>query len=116
MIPKDLGEAISELDERFPDEEKEFITSNPESCMIEYHSNVGRRIRNEWKLWEGGPLKDWFISKGIDHPDDMSGIMLNSYWRYKNQKPLELDKQIKYYQDYWIWAKAAYPNVFNAKA
>lgn len=102
MIPTNLSEAMEELDRHFPENEKEFIMSNPESRMIEYHSTVGRWIRNNWGLWaREGELQKWFISKGINHPDDMSGIILTSYWRYKNQKPLVLDGQIKYYQDYW---------------
>ena len=102
MIPKNLDEAIAELDNRFPDKEKDFVTSNPESAMIEYHRTTGRWMRNNWGLWgDGGELKKWFIERGIAHPDDMSGIILDSYWRWKNDKPLKLDEQIKYYQDYW---------------
>ena len=33
--------------------------------------------------------------------DDMSGIILDSFWRHLNQKPIKLDEQVKYYQDYW---------------
>ena len=105
-IPKHLDDAISKLDDFFPDEEKKFITSNPESEMIQYHSTTGRWIRNNWGLWGDGKLKEWFMEKGISHPDDMSGIILTSYWRWKNDRPLNLDAQIKYYQDYWKKANA----------
>jgi len=31
----------------------------------------------------------------------MSGIILDSFWRQLNGKPIKLDEQIKHYQDYW---------------
>ena len=38
---------------------------------------------------------------GIYHPDDMSGIILDSYHRYLTGKEIKLEEQIKFYQDYW---------------
>lgn len=96
-IPNNLEEALLELDNKFPEKEIEFIKSNPQSCMIQYHSGAGRWIRNNWGLWakENNNLKTWFLEKGISHPDDMSEIILDSYWSIKNNKDIELDKQIK---------------------
>ena len=103
LIPKTLKEVFQQLDGMFPQKEKDFITSNPESEMIQYHHGAGRWIRNNWNLWakETNDLKDWFTTLGISHPDDMSGIILDSYWRFKNNKPLELEKQAQYYKNYW---------------
>lgn len=50
---------------------------------------------------DGKDQAAWFNQVGIYHPDDMSGIILDSFWRKLNNKPIGLDEQIKYYQDYW---------------
>jgi hypothetical protein len=52
-------------------------------------------------------LAKWFNRHGIVHPDDMSGIILTSYWRRLNGKPIALASQVKYFQDYWKESKAA---------
>ena len=56
---------------------------------------MGQWIRNEWNLWVGGELKDWFIKNEINHPDDISGIILRSYYRYKNGLNINLYEQFE---------------------
>ena len=65
-------------------------------------------MRNNWALWKGSELSRWFNEKGIHHPDDMSGIIFDSFWRHLNNQPLKLEEQIKYYQDYWKKADEEY--------
>ena len=44
----------------------------------------------------------------------MSGIILDSYYRTLNNKPIELDKQTEYYKKYWLVVRKPeekdYPN------
>jgi hypothetical protein len=68
----------------------------------EWHHTIGRFIRNNWGLWDGGALRDWFKLKGIQHADDMSNILLESLKRKLNNQPIDLDGQIKIYRDFWI--------------
>ena len=63
-------------------------------------------MRNNWGLWKGSRLSKWFNSQGIKHTDDMSGVILVSYYRHLNGKPIELEKQIQYYKNYWAKTKA----------
>jgi uncharacterized C2H2 Zn-finger protein len=64
-------------------------------------------MRNNWQLWGGSRLSKYFNDKGIYHPDDMSGIILDSYHRNLNGQEIKLDEQVKYYQDYWEKSKLA---------
>ena len=48
------------------------------------------------------PLVRWFNERGITHADDMSAIILTSIWRRVRGVDLDLEGQIKSYQDYWI--------------
>lgn len=104
-IPKDLDECFSELKKILSKKTVETMKTGPEGDMSLYHHGLGTWIRNKWGLWKGSHLAKWFNERGIRHPDDMSGIILRSFWRHLNNQPLKLDEQIKFYQDYWKKAK-----------
>ncbi|MBO9500701.1 DUF6794 domain-containing protein [Brevundimonas sp. A19_0] len=65
------------------------------------HFGIGMWMRNNWGLWGGGPLARHFNEMGIEHPDDMSGIILKSYWLYLHDCPQGVDEQVAFYRDYW---------------
>ena len=100
-IPKNLIECFGELSRELSPENIEEIRSGKEEDMVQHHHGLGRYLRNEWGLWQDSLLPKWFNEKGIHHPDDMSGIILTSFWRSINSKPIQLEEQIKHYQDYW---------------
>ena len=82
----------------------------------EWHFTVGRSIRNDWGLWADGPLKRWFNSIGITHPDDMSGTILKALRRkvrgiaYTN---IDLMDDVKKYQNYWKTASKLNSGTIN---
>ena len=112
-IPKDLEDCFIELNKMM--EEDDFVELNKtirfdlveeireskEDELHMYHHNVGRELRNSWGLWSESRLAKWFNDKGIHHADDMSAIIIDSFWRHLNEQPIQLEKQIKSYQDYW---------------
>ena len=100
-IPKDLDECLIELEKNAIPEDIEKIKNISEEEMYLFHHGTGRDIRNNWGLWSGSPLSKWFNEQGIRHPDDMSGIILKSFWRKINNKPIKLKEQIEYYKNYW---------------
>jgi hypothetical protein len=100
-IPRDLDDCFVELTKMLPEGEVEKMKNGPEEAMNRYHHGLGRWMRNKWGLWKGSRLSKWFNDKGIQHPDDMSGIILHSFWRHLNNKPVKLGEQVRYYQDYW---------------
>jgi hypothetical protein len=97
-IPQNLDEAIVTLTAALDEKEKaEFVEHGPN----QYHSTLGRYLRNTWGLWHGSVLAKWFEALGIYHADDMSGIVLESLWRSLTGKPIDLDGQIEKYLEYW---------------
>jgi len=100
-IPKDLNDSFSELQKMLHPALVEEIKHGSESDMIKYHFGLGRWIRNNWALWKGSRLSRYFNEVGIYHPDDMSGIILDSFWRHLNGKEIELEAQIEKYKAYW---------------
>lgn len=79
-----------------------------DDAMATAHHGLGQYLRNEWELWSNqGIIVEYFHRLGITHPDDMSGIILTSYHRWKNNKPIDLKEQIKQYKKYWKEAARA---------
>lgn len=104
--PKTLDEAVLQLDKLLHDTTKRNILSMTEGQFgLSSHFGMGTWIRNNWRLWSGGKLSNYFKSIGIFHPDDMSGIILTSYYRHLKRQDRALEKQVQYYQEYWRTSK-----------
>lgn len=99
--PKNLTECFEQLNTKISPNEIIELVNQPENKLYMYHHGLGRRIRNEWGLWGDSKLKLWFFSKGVWHPDDMSSIIIKSYWRLLNHQPIELNQQTSKYKEYW---------------
>ena len=100
--PINLDEAVLQLTKILPDTtQQQVLLMTEEEFLTGSHFGLGMWIRNNWSLWKGGELANDFNSKGIFHPDDMSGIILTCYYRQLHNQDWELDKQIKRRQDYW---------------
>lgn len=100
-IPENLDDCFKELKKIISPALIEEMKTGKEADMAKYHHSLGVWIRNNWGLWSNSRLKKYFNGLGIHHPDDMSGIILASFWRSLNNKPIQLKEQIKYYRDYW---------------
>jgi hypothetical protein len=104
--PKNLDEAVRELQESLyempPEVIEEYKNASENDAVAKYHHSAGRGTRNDFGLWdERSPLHVWFVSHGIAHADDMSAILFKSLHRTLNDKDIDLEGQIKFYQDYW---------------
>jgi hypothetical protein len=100
-VPVNLEDAFVELKKILPPEVLKKMKEGTEQEMIQYHRSTGMWIRNNWGLWAGSHLAKYFNGLGIHHPDDMSGIILETFWCHLNSKPLRLDERIASSQAYW---------------
>ncbi len=104
-IPNNLEECFEELKNNIlTEKEIKLFSSLVEENVSSWHHSLGMDIRNNWGLWTNSSLAKYFEGLGIMHADDMSGIILTSFHRYLHRQPIELEKQIKEYQDYWTKA------------
>ncbi len=86
-IPKDLSECFTELDKLLPEiSRKELLATKKEELIGEYHMGLGMWIRNNWGLWGGSRLQKYFTDKKINHPDDMSSVILEYYYDWLHGK------------------------------
>jgi len=102
QIPVNLEECIKQVDLLLDSATKEKAKKWSEDDFGAYaHMFLGMWIRNNWRLWGDSTLSQYFNKMGIFHPDDMSGIILDSYHRTITGKKIRLKEQVKHYQDYW---------------
>jgi WD40 repeat protein len=55
----------------------------------------GSDLRNMWKLRQHSPLVEYFNRLGIANGENMSDIIIRSYWRHLNNQPIELELQLE---------------------
>ncbi len=100
-IPKNLEECYLEL-EKLEDLESWLKKSENEASAVAHHG-IGMWIRNNWGLWKSeGELFNWFKENEVNHPDDMSGIILTSFYRHKNNLDIKLYEQIEHSVEYYL--------------
>lgn len=93
--PKNLQETFKYLDQMLGDTVKyNFLVMPEDFATSKMQFTFGTYIRNSWGLWKGSDLNEYFLKRGISHPDNMSGIIFTSYHRYLNHKPIDLKEQI----------------------
>ena len=105
--PKSLPAAINCLDKHLPMETKAKFVGGSFRDVVLWHHGLGTWIRNNWGLWGGGPLRDDLQGLGLSHPDDMSGVILETYWLQSHQCPIQVPLQVAYYRAYWDEIQAA---------
>jgi hypothetical protein len=107
-IPTTLAEAHVELERIFSSEELAKIDAMPsEDGMIQYHMPFGTGLRNRWGLWRGSPLAKHMEALGFTHPDDMSGVILETFWCKRHGQDFRLEERAEHYKAYWEAAKKA---------
>lgn len=103
---KTILEALECLHSSLSKEDHDKVVNGSYDDLAMYHFGWGMGIRNSWDLWSGStPIAQHFNEIGIFHPDDMSGIIIDSYWLHYNDCDLQLDEQVAYYRNYWDWAE-----------
>jgi hypothetical protein len=98
-MPTTLSEAHAELERVLPPEELAKIDAMPsEGGMIEYHFGLGADIRNRWGLWRGSPLAKHMQGLGFTHPDNMSGVILATFWCKRHGQDFRLRERAAGYR------------------
>lgn len=102
QLPKDLNQVMIYLDNDWNLFEKtRFKRMSESKAMVSTHRSTGLWIRNNWIRGDRNPpLIKYFDSLGVHSPDDISSIIMLSYHRRLNHRPLEVEGQIKEYKKY----------------
>lgn len=101
-IPSDLTDSHKALQAQLSSEDLELIRAmKSEDETVELHHGLGRWLRNAWLYPNGSRLSTYFNTLGIQHTDDMSAIILDTFWCKLHGQPFRLEERVKFYQDYW---------------
>lgn len=101
-VPRTLQECFDRLDRLDGGHVRKQFNDHDETFVPKVHMVLGMWIRNGWGLWSGGnKLTAYFNKIGINHPDDMSGIILLTYHRYVHRQPFKLYEQVAEYKKHW---------------
>ena len=100
--PRNLEEAHQQLEVLLTKDELARIDAmKSEKEMIAFHLGIGMTIRNSWGLWGGSPLANNLWKLGFSHPDDMSAVILRTFWCKRHDRDFRLEERADYYQAYW---------------
>ena len=84
-IPKNIKECFRELDSILSNDDIQSIKKleNRDETIM-FHHGLGTWLRNNWGLWGGSRLQQYFIERKINHPDSMSSTILEYYYDWLN--------------------------------
>lgn len=94
-IPVDLEDAYRELS-RLSDQSGliAFKSAPEDSIRRKLHFGIGRWIMTNWGLEDGSRISHYLRLKGISIPDDMVRVIIVTWHRKLNDRPLMLDEEI----------------------
>lgn len=82
-IPRNIEDCFTQLDSILPFKTINIIKHKPNrESMSDFHFGLGMWLRNNWSLWGGSRLDRYFYARGVYHPDNMSGAILEYYYDY----------------------------------
>jgi hypothetical protein len=88
-IPKNLEDAMTELDKRVSTEARLKFKSIPEdSVCVLMHHRLGQWMIHNWGFYGGSRLSHYLRSAGVTFPDDMADFLILAYHRRQNGKPV----------------------------
>jgi hypothetical protein len=102
--PGDLRAAVAALGEIIPAGDLAELERNP-AAAGEVVDTLGVAIRSRWNLWEDSPLVGYFHRMGVQHPEHMSGIILQAWMDTRAGRPLDEAAVFRNFPS-WLNAKA----------
>lgn len=99
-IPKNLDDAMAQLDKLSTPESKLKFKSIPEDsiCLV-MHNRLGQWMIVNWSFYEGSRLSYYLRSAGVSYPDDMADFLLLSFHRHLHGKPVVIKDMAIYFRE-----------------
>ena len=99
-VPTTLEEALTLLKEALSLKEKDELKKMLSSQL---HFSLGMLLRNEWGLWDSNSIINTWFNKtyGVNHADDVSGIIIECLINDLNDKPRRDKILAKQFINHW---------------
>lgn len=99
-IPKDLTDALRELDSKMDAAGKEKFAGMTEAdASTKVYFSFGRWMSVNWGMEEGSRLTQFFNNQGIAKVEDMIRILMVSYHRHVNKQELRTTELFNHYKE-----------------
>lgn len=106
-IPSNLEMAIQALDEMIPRSDVEAFMAamkdldpdkQEQSFILLTDYPLGVWMQKFWGLRRGSQLRDSLVAMGIEHPGDMSSVIITSFIRKKFGRPQDIEGQVGFFK------------------
>lgn len=95
-IPSTLQEALQELESQLSVEDKEKILAMEEWEYIRLSKiYISDKLKMQWLRSQDSLLKKFFKAEGLFHEDDMSDIILRSFYRHLKGEDIRYEEQLE---------------------
>ncbi|TNE49224.1 MAG: hypothetical protein EP344_18325 [Bacteroidetes bacterium] len=100
-IPKNLDDALAQLDKLSSAESKQTFMAIPEDdvCKV-MHNRLGQWMIVNWGFYEGSRLSHYLRSAGVTYPDDMADFLILAFHRHLHQKPISIRELAVYFREH----------------
>lgn len=99
-IPKNLEDAMLELDKRVSSEARLKFKALPEDSVCALmHRRLGQWMILNWGFYGGSRLSHYLRSAGVTFPDDMADFLILAYHRRQNGKPVGIKELATEFRD-----------------
>ena len=99
-IPTTLAEVHAELERILSPQRLAEIDAMPsEDGMIQYHMGLGASIRASWGLSQGSPLAKHMQELGFTDPDEISSVILATFWCKRHRQDFRLQERTPAYRE-----------------
>lgn len=99
-IPRNLDDALAQLDKLSSPESKKVFMSIPEDSVCAYmHNRLGQWMIVNWSFYEGSRLSNYLRSAGVSYPDDMADFLILAFHRHLHQQPVTIKEFAVYFKE-----------------
>lgn len=94
--PVSLKDGMEKLKNDLSEKDIETFKSLKEEDSVGMHFGFGMGLRNSWGLWHNTKIAQYLYSRGVFHPDSMSGVIIRSFMKYIRGEDYKLEADNKY--------------------
>jgi hypothetical protein len=99
-IPKNLDDAMAQLDKMVPPDAVSKIKNMPEDSIVpRLHNRLGVWLVNNWGFYGGSRLSHYLRSAGVTFPEDMADLLLIAFHRHLNGKSVAMRELAKPFRE-----------------
>ncbi|MES0490069.1 MAG: DUF6794 domain-containing protein [Leptospirales bacterium] len=97
--PKNLEQCWALLELHLQPDELEEVKSTDKNELVKFHFTIGRYIKRHWIVKGDAELLEFFDSAGIESKDAKMAIIIDTFWRHLNDKPIDVEERIQHYRN-----------------